>query len=256
MTVIDPHAPRPSLLLALLEGRALLEAGASILTKPLYKSFPRGDGHPVMVLPGFGTSDIATAPLRSFIRQRGYNVYPWRHGINLGNTREVRNELHEEIANIVQRHGQPISLVGWSLGGIISRHLAFRHPERIRSVITLGSPFYGAPDSTNITVLLNLARKFTGKDTLGSPKRSPQTHLEPAIAVPFSSVYSKTDGVVAWQTCLEREAPLRENIHVPCSHIGFGFNPLVRYIIAERLAQPAGQWKPFEIEGIRKLVYA
>ena len=149
-----------------------------------------------------------------------------------------------------------MSLVGWSLGGIIARQLAFRHPERFRCVITLGSPFYGSPSSTNITALLDFARKMTGRETLGRPARSSQSHLEPAVAVPFSSVYSKTDGVVAWQTCLEREAPLRENISVPCSHTGFGFNPLVRYIIAERLAQPAGQWRPFEIAGLRKFVYA
>ena len=249
-------AHRPSLLLALLEGRVVIEAGASILTQPLYRAFPRGDGHPVMVLPGFGTNDLATAPLRRFLRKRGYDVYGWENGINWHNTREVRNQLHQQLANIVNRRGRMVSLVGWSLGGIIARHLAFRHPERIRCVITLGSPFYGDPSSTTIAALLNLAAKITGQEVLGQRAQVQAPHLEPAVPVPFSSIYSKTDGVVAWQGCLEREAPLRENIHVPCSHAGFGFNPLARYIIADRLAQPAGQWRPFEIHGLRRFVYA
>jgi pimeloyl-ACP methyl ester carboxylesterase len=255
MSVVKTETPRPNFLLALLEGRAFFEAGASIISRPLFSSFPQGDGHPVMVLPGFGTGDLTTRSLRKFIQERGYTVYPWKNGLNLGNTSELREQLHSQIESIVNRHGRAISLVGWSLGGIIARQLAFRHPERVRTVITLGSPFYGDPNSTNIALLLNLAKKLTGQAPLGKPNPPTKPRVEPIIPVPFSSIYSKTDGVVAWQTCLEHEAPLRENIQVPCSHAGFGFNPLVRYLIAERLAQPVGQWLPFQKNGLRKLVF-
>ena len=120
MSTLEADIPRPNIVLALLESRAFFEAGASVISKPIFSSFPQGDGHPVMVLPGFATGDLATKSLRAFIQNRGYRVYPWSNGINFGNTRELRDKLHTEIAEIVSRHGRAISLVGWSLGGIIA----------------------------------------------------------------------------------------------------------------------------------------
>src|SRR5215211_6689071 len=114
----------PSRTLMFLEGRAIHELGAFLGALPLLSLAPRGDGHPVLVLPGLVASDTSTRPLRSFLKHRGYSVYGWRQGRNL-------------------------SLRGWSLGGLYARQLAKMMPDRVRSVITLGSPFAGSPRATN-----------------------------------------------------------------------------------------------------------
>lgn len=199
----------------------------------------------MMVLPGFATGDGATLPLRRFLNTLGYATYAWNEGLNFGRSQALYGRLHERIATIKNNHGAAPSLVGWSLGGIISRKLAFMDHSNLRSVITLGSPFYGLNRSTNIHALLELARRVRGKTVRTEPTPQSPWQNEPAVPVPFTSLYSRTDGVVTWKTCLEPNYPLRENIHVPCSHMAFGFNPLALYVIADRLSQPVGQFAPF-----------
>ena len=236
---------RPGLILGLMEGRAFWEAGAYFATYPLQRFLPQGDGHPVMVLPGFGSGDPATVLLRTTLKKLGYQTYSWKAGLNMGNRPGLFKHLHNRIDTITQRNGRKLSLVGWSLGGIMSRKLAFQNPEAIRSVITLGSPFYGADDSTNISALLSVTAKIRRRAVRKEPAPFKPWLNEPAIPVPFSSLYSRTDGVVTWKTCLEPDYPLRENIHVPSSHMAFGFNPLSLYVIADRLAQRDGAFTPF-----------
>ena len=236
---------RPGLLLGLLEGRALLEIGAYFATQPMHKLYPSGDGHPVMVIPGFGAGDGATFLLRRFLKRLGYQTYAWREGINVGRKKGLFHRLQGRIEKLSNRHGQKVSLVGWSLGGVMSRQLAFRNTDHLRSVITLGSPLYGDRYSTNISTILEVTNKIRGVEVITKPLGNAPWVDEPAVPIPFSSLYSRTDGIVSWQTCLEPNYPLRENIHIPCSHLGFSVNPLSLYVIADRLALPEDEFQPF-----------
>jgi pimeloyl-ACP methyl ester carboxylesterase len=140
-----------------LEGRALNEFGAFLGALPLLSLAPRGDGHPVLVLPGLIASDVSTRPLRAFLRNRGYAASGWRQGRNLGLRPGVQHAMIDLLEEMNDIHGRKVSLVGWSLGGLYARQLAKMMPERVRSVITLGSPFAGPPRSTNAWRVYELA---------------------------------------------------------------------------------------------------
>jgi dienelactone hydrolase len=152
-------------------------------------------------------------------------------------------ELENRIRAISAAHGgAKVSLIGWSLGGIYAREIAKIAPDVVRQVITLGTPFKGDPLATNATMLYELLSKD-------------KSHYNPAIIesiakcpdVPFTSIYSKTDGVVAWKCSLEVESDFSENIEVPgASHLGLGHNPISMHIIANRLSQPELEWHPYK----------
>ncbi len=142
-----PRAPGP--LLQLLELRAWLEAGASLALLPFWPLAPRGDGHPVLVLPGLAASDASTAILRGFLGNLGYTVSPWGHGRNLGLRPGVLGSVRGRLLELAATHGRKVSLVGWSLGGIMARELAKEEPGAVRQVISLASPFTGHPRATN-----------------------------------------------------------------------------------------------------------
>src|SRR5215467_14367832 len=139
--------PRRRLLL--LEGRAFLEFAALIPAYPFLRRAPRGDGHPVLVLPGFMASDFSTRTLRRFLRDLGYAVHGWKLGRNVGPSPETVGRLVARLQELRTRHGRRISLIGWSLGGIYARELARRFAPDIRQVITLASPFRDV-EATNV----------------------------------------------------------------------------------------------------------
>ena len=244
----DPAAP-PARHLLLLETRALWEMGAYFAAYPLLRLGPAGDGHPVLVLPGMGASDTSTRPLRSFLKDRGYRAHGWKLGPNHGPRPGVERKMAERLAELAERHGQKVSLIGWSLGGIFARELARRTPEQVRCVITLGSPFAGAPRASNAW---KLYEQLSGHQVDDGERR---TRMRQAPPVPATAIFSRSDGIVAWQGCLEQEGPLAENIEVEGSHCGLGHNPVVLHAIADRLAQPQGQWQHFKRSGIKGLIY-
>jgi pimeloyl-ACP methyl ester carboxylesterase len=245
----------PSALLFLLEGqRAILEAVSLVPASPLLRRAPRGDGHPVMVLPGFTAGDESTIALRLYLRSLGYHVHGWRLGRNFGfhgQRRRVEARIADRLEELARRHGRKISLVGWSLGGIYAREIARVLPEMIRQVITLGSPFAGRGHGSNIRHLYELVtgRKIRDHD----PEVLARLHEPPPV--PSTAIFSRTDGVAHWRACQEREAPHTENIAILGSHCGLGFNPVVFYAIADRLAQPEAHWQPFVRDGWRRLFY-
>ena len=249
----DPTAAQavapPSRLLQLLEGRALFELGATVSMWPWLSLAPKGDGHPVLVLPGLVASDLSTRVLRRYLRERGYRVHGWKLGRNLGLRQGVEKQMFERLATLSARYGQKVSLVGWSLGGLYARVLAKQRPEIVRDVITLGSPFAGSPRSTNAWKVYEWASGQRADD------RETHARLAGRLAVPATSIYSRTDGIVAWPSSIDEEGPISENIEVVASHLGLGVHPAVLYAIADRLAQPEGQWKPFDRSGLRALVY-
>jgi pimeloyl-ACP methyl ester carboxylesterase len=240
----------PSKTLMFLEGRAIHEFGAFIGALPLLGLAPRGDGHPVLVLPGLVASDTSTQPLRSFLQNKGYAVSGWRQGRNLGLRDGVREGMVDLVHELSDTHGRKISLVGWSLGGLYARQLAKMMPDRVRSVITLGSPFAGHPKATNAWRVYEIA----------SGRRAEEDHrfggsLSEPPPVPTTAIFSRTDGICAWQVCKEQSSPIAESIEVESSHCGMGHHPAVVYAVADRLAQAEGQWKPFDRSGWRSLVY-
>ena len=252
MTAAQALRP-PSRTLLLLEGRAVQELGAFMLLRPWLAAAPRGDGHPVLVLPGLLASDLSTQPLRGFLKQQGYAVHGWKQGRNLGLRPGVEPDMLDRIEELYERHGRrKLSLVGWSLGGIYARQLAKRVPDKVRCVISLGSPFTGSPKATNAWKVYEFAsgQRVDDRDQhIAGPVSDPPP-------VPTTSIFSRSDGICAWQTCLNEEGEQVENIEVYGSHCGLGHHPAVVYAIADRLAQPEGAWKKFDRNrGWRHLVF-
>ena len=243
---LDPEIRAPSVFLMLLEGRALWEFGASLAAMPFLKNLPRGDGHPVLVLPGLAANDVSTYPLRQFLRERGYQPYPWNYGFNFGPRSGVLTGCVEHVRELQKRHDRKVSLLGWSLGGIYAREIAKAVPTLSRCVITLGTPFTGNPKATNAWRLYQLV----SDQKIGDPHI--QQRIAAAPPVPTTSLYSKSDGIVAWQCSLNAPGPLAENIEIHASHLGMGLNTMALFAIADRLAQPEGKWKWFEADGARK----
>jgi pimeloyl-ACP methyl ester carboxylesterase len=253
----DPFAPldarelveAPGPLLLMLEARAPWEYAAMVAAAPWLKRLPVGDGHPVLVYPGLGAADVTTLPLRNFLRERGYTPYPWKQGFNFGPKHGVLERCREQLQQVAARHGQPASLIGWSLGGVYARELAKEQPQNVRCVITLGTPFNGHPRATNAWRFYELV---SGQSTHDPALIEQIRGLPPC---PTTSIYSKTDGVVAWQCSLNPEHPQAENIEVHASHIGMGMNPLALYAIADRLRQDPQQWQRFDVQGARRWFY-
>jgi len=236
----------------LAEARGILEFNASLLLAPLLMRAPRGDGHPVLALPGFLASDLSMAPLRRYLAELGYDAQAWRMGRNIGGVTKMRAVLRTRLAEIYTASGRKVSVVGWSLGGVYARDLALQAPDMVRSVITLASPFANDVRATNAT---RLYEALSGERVGDNPE------LEQAIAgdlpVPVTSIYSRTDGIVNWRTCLLRPSDTAENIEVHlASHVGIGVNPAALWAIADRLAQGEGQFSPFDRSGPFAIAYA
>ena len=211
---------RPALL-ALEAPRAVGELGVLAAAAPLLAGSPRGDGHTVLVMPGLGATDVSTRPLRRFLRRLGYDVHGWQLGRNAGPTAAMLDGVDRRFVDLHGRGGLPVSLVGWSMGGIFARRLARMNPEQVRQVITLGSPF----------------RMMSGT-------RSSE------LSMPSTAIYSKTDGVAPWAACCDGSGARHESIEVVGSHCGLGHHPAVLHVVADRLAQPVGSWAPFEPRGL------
>ena len=239
----------PGMLLLALEGRAAIEWGASLAAWPLLKLAPAGDGHPVIVFPGLAASDLSTLLLRNFLAAQGYDTYGWDLGLNFGPRDGVVKRSVERVHRIYEDTGRRVSLIGCSLGGIYAREFAKALPDAVRSVITLGTPFTGDPKATNAWRLY----EFASGHKLDDPELL--EHLREAPPVPTTSIFSRSDGVVAWPLSLQEEATHAENIEVHASHIGMGMNPAVLYALADRLAQREGEWTRFHRSGWRKWIY-
>jgi pimeloyl-ACP methyl ester carboxylesterase len=244
-----PDLRAPNAWLLMLEGRAPWEYAALLASLPWLKGlkkFPHGDGHPVLVFPGLGAGDISTAPLRALLDSLGYATQPWGQGFNFGPRAGVLEQCKADLIALHRRQHRKVSLLGWSLGGIYARELAKECPELVRSVITLGTPFTGHPRATNAWRFFEMVSGHAVSD----PELMAQIRQAPPV--PTTSIYSKSDGIVAWQCSVNEPGPLAENIEVPASHIGLGLNPLALYALADRLAQPDGHWTPFEPKGARR----
>jgi len=198
-----------------------------------------GDGHPVLVFPGLGASGAATSDLRNRLQQLDYEVYDWEQGINLWPSADhepMLELLGDHLKQIHAWHRRPVSLVGWSFGGIYARQLATKYPELVRQVITLATPVADKSDATHAGWLLNMLSSGI------SPMNDVSTqHPNGATSVPCASVYSKTDGIVAWEGCVLTESTSHRNIEVEdVSHLGMVHHPEVLRVVADLLAEHPG----------------
>lgn len=232
-----PTNDRPPLWLALTElPRALYDYATLARAMPLIDRAPRGDGHPVLVLPGFTTTDASTALLRRYLCRMGHDARTWDLGRNLG-PRAIGQEGEKLVARLADLHhatGRKVSLVGWSLGGVMARIVAQRAPDQVRRMVTMGAPFAGDPHATRVW---RLYEYLTGH-RIADPRTAAQLAESAAPArVPSTAIYSRADGIVPWQHCIDRAG---DRIAVRGSHCGLGVNPAVLYAVADRLAQVEG----------------
>lgn len=260
--------------------------------------FPYGDGAPAMVVPGFMAYDKITASLGNFVSSLGYAGKKWKGGLHLGVSDYKLQHFSDRLEHVYKKHGgRPVTLIGWSLGGVVSREMARQHPEMVAQVITMGSPIkaLSAPDSTHLKGAFDFATALDQKigaaqEIMAETPALLKFHLSPKntladkfslaasyplscaarllkqprivtdadfmaqianpIDVPCTHIYTQKDGVVHWQTCIDDETPITENIEVTTSHIGLPFDAAVRLIIADRLhhnsAASKESWSRFD----------
>ena len=186
--------------------RAGAEFAAFTAALPRLRKAPTGDGHPVLVLPGLLASDDSTRTLRWYLEDRGYDAHGWRLGTNRGPSDETATALAARLGALAAP-GRPVSVIGWSLGGVYALELAGVFPDAVRQVITLGSP-------------------LTAVSARG--RRTP---------VPVTALFSRTDAIVPWPSAILPAGLNRENVEVDGSHLGLGHNPNVLLVIADRLSR-------------------
>lgn len=226
---------RPSLALLGAEPfRAAFEFASQKLSKPA-PARP-GDGHPVIIFPGLGTDGKAVATLRAHCRALGYDAHDWGQGFNTGPKGDLDTWLHalkSQVHRLLQGQTQQATLIGWSLGGLYARELGKLLAPRVRQVITIGTPFNAEADHTNVGWLFRL---LSGSAPVMDPALSQRLGTPPPVRT--TSIYSRSDGVVAWQTCRHATASaLVHDIEVDSSHMGMGWNKDVLNAVADRLAQ-------------------
>jgi hypothetical protein len=239
------NAAPPAHLLRWLEWRTGFEYLAALRAARRIADWPRGDGHPVLVLPGFLAGPGSTQLLRNVLRRLGYRVYDWGLGYNMGYRASMTETLPARLHRIRERaDGRRVSLIGWSAGGIYARELARAFPDDVRSVITLGSPFRGNHRASAAWKVWRLVNR--GADATEAVSEQALLRRAQPLSIPTTCIYSRTDGIVAWQCCTSLPAPETENVEVHSTHLGYGHNVETLLVIADRLAQPEDRWRPLQ----------
>lgn len=236
----DPFRAPSLALLALEPTRALFDYAASHVSA---QPGCVGDGHPVIVYPGLGGGPLTTSHLRSRLTRSGFSASDWGGGVNTG----PKGDFDQWLADLVQRvhavqaahHGRTVSLVGWSLGGVYAREVAKLVPASVRQVITLGTPFASLGSTNHAGGIFKLLNRDSAQLT---PEL--EARLRQCPPVPFTSVFSKSDGIVPWRGCVEKRTDRAESVEVGASHLGMGTHPEVLRVVTSRLAQPEGRWRP------------
>ena len=249
---IDP----PELIHSILEGaRVFLEMGSSAALRPAFRLLPKGDGHAVLTLPGFMATNNSTRPMRSLLADLGYEAHGWDSGRNVRVNEELLTKLEAQLDRLAQDSGRKVSLIGWSLGGVLARELAKLMPEHVRQVVSLGSPITDDRNHTNAARLF----KFFNGDEPEKLRGGQFQGLDIAPPVPTTSILTKTDGIVHWRGSVQHPHKTNgypsENIVVYASHCGLGVNPSVMIALADRLAQGEDDWAPFEASPAQKWMF-
>jgi hypothetical protein len=233
----DPADLRPPARWELLrEGRVVLErlALTAVLSR-LRADSPRGSREPIMVVPGFATDDSWTVRLRSFLTLIGYEARGWGLGRNDGRVPKLIPAVVEQTEKLATEFGRPIRLIGWSLGGYLVREAARERPDLVERVITLGTPVVGGPTYTASAPMY--VKKGYDLEEIAATVLERE---ERPITVPVFAIYSRSDGVVAWRSCVDTFDNLHVEHHeVVSTHLGMVNSPRVFRLVAELLARPA-----------------
>lgn len=242
---------RPHPFWTLTEGRAIFELGSFYAMRGLLSRLPRGDGHSVIVLPGFLASDASTQLMRDLLTELGYDTHGWSLGRNVKIDIAREQAMIDLLDRVHDLSGRKVSLIGWSLGGVFAREVAKSAPDKVRQVISLGSPISNKRSQSAAGPLF---------EAINGERPAPKAagryrNLAEAPPVPTTSILTRGDGIVPWRDSLQTPGPMTDNIEVLASHIGLGVNPTVMYALADRLAQPEGEWKPFAVTGWRALMF-
>ena len=226
-----PSGP-PGLRLALSELTAGTQAYRLVTARRRLRSAPHAPvaGSLVIDVPGWGAPETLTAPLRRYLRSLGYDAQGWGFGRNRGDVRGDVRRLEKHVAARAAEHG-PLSLVGWSLGGVIVREVARRRPDLVSQVVTFGTPIVGG---TTHTVGARMTGHPASTQLEAYVERRDREH---PLAVPVTVILSRRDGVVSWLSCLDHHSPRAEHVEVRSTHLGMVLDPDVWLTIAERLAR-------------------
>lgn len=225
----DPISP-PGRFDALQELRLPVDALRWIPSWLATKVRRAGRPRSVLLLPGFGTGPRAMRVMESFLTRQGHRVRDWGLGRNNGEARQLRIALEPVIRAAIDREGGPVVVVGWSLGGFIAREYAREHPAHVRKVITLGTPVIGGPRYTAT------ARRYRAQGhDLDELERAVKSRYATPLQVPITAVYSKRDGIVAWQACIDKWSPDVNHIEVDETHVGLILSPRVLAIVADQI---------------------
>lgn len=237
MQAEQPQCHPPSRLATLMEIRAPLDWASLLIHAPQLAKAPRGDGRPVMLIPGYGADELSMRPLGRYLEYLGYDVYDWGQGRNGGDVEGDIRRVGQRAKDIHDRlDDAAVTLIGWSLGGVAAREAARLFEPYVREIITLGTPIIGGPKYTTV------ARRFADSANLDLDEFEKEVHARNSIGIrqPVTSIYSKADGVVGWRASVDVYNVHAENIRVNCSHFGLGANGKVWRLIAAQLAKSSG----------------
>jgi hypothetical protein len=219
----------PPLKQFLREAAALLELRWKSFRPPAMKTGSVGNGHPVMVLPGFLASDHSTVVIRRALQAAGYKAYGWGLGFNWGARPDLLDRIEAHLARVSRK--EPVTLIGWSLGGLYAREIAKRQPEQVARVITLGSPFSGDLRANNAWRLYEMINDHT----VDTPPIEVSVAEKPPV--PTIALWSRADGIVAPACARGQPHECDEAIEIGCTHMGFMTQPCAIDAVLDVLAR-------------------
>ncbi|MDG1443762.1 MAG: alpha/beta fold hydrolase [Pseudomonadales bacterium] len=227
MTQLKP----PALASMFNEAFAAFELPKLLLRAPELSRLKTVNPRKIIVMPGFGADDFSTLPIRGYLSSMGHEVQGWNRGLNIKDVQETLDELVQDIEKRTRNAAEPIVIVGWSLGGYLAREVARDLPNTVEQVFTLGSPIVGGPKYTQLASLY----RSQGIDVDWIERVIIEREDANELITPVTAVYSKSDGVVAWQACIDKKSPNVEHIEISASHIGLGISADSFRIVADKL---------------------
>ncbi|BAN01868.1 alpha/beta fold hydrolase [Ilumatobacter coccineus] len=213
------------------EVSTVLQPGRLLLKSPRLRSAPRGDGRIALFLPGWKAPDVSTLPIRGYLGRLGHDARSWGLGVNQGDVEAKRDEMIGIVERLAESSGRPVNLVGWSLGGVVSREIARNTPDAVHRVVTYGTPVVGGPTHT--------AGASTYAESELARIRALQEHLDATdpIATPITAIFTRNDSAVDWRACIDRSSTAVTMIEVGSTHVGLGIDPDVWLVVANALAE-------------------